>query len=169
MKAMTQQRVRQLFIYDPNSGIFRWRIDVRAGRNNALLKARAGDVAGFPSGYGYWAMSVDGVRTSGHRVAWLYVTGEMPKADIDHINGRRDDNRWSNLRLASRSVNMQNLKGPHKDSSTGYLGVERKRERYAARICIDGKKHSLGVFDTPAQAHEAYLSAKRRLHEGNAL
>lgn len=156
-------------MYDPETGLFRWRLDIRGGRNNALLKARAGDVAGFPDGYGYWAMSVGGIRTSGHRVAWLYTTGEWPESDIDHINGRRSDNRWSNLRLASRSVNMQNLKGPHKDSSTGYLGVERKRERYAARICINGKKRSLGVFDTAAQAHEVYLAAKRRLHEGNTL
>ena len=164
-----QARIKELFHYDPDTGIFTWRKDIRVGRNKAFVTARAGAVAGFKSGWGYWALSVDNVRTSGHRMAWIYMTGELPPGDIDHINGDREDNRWANLRKATRSVNMQNLKGPHADSTTGYLGVEKKRNKFAARICLDGKKTNLGVYDTAEQAHAVYLNAKRKLHEGNTL
>lgn len=163
------RRALEVLRYEPDTGHVFWRTDIRAGKNNWLLKARADERAGFASSFGYVALSIGGKRTSVHRFAWLQMTGAWPEHDIDHINGDRADNRWGNLRAATRAQNMQNLKGPHKDSATGFLGVERKRERFAARICIEGKKHSLGVFDTAELAHAAYIKAKREIHERNTL
>lgn len=163
------ERVRELLAYDPDAGILSWKTDVRAGRNLAFVKAHAGARAGFPTSFGYRAISIDGKRTSEHRVAWLLMTGAWPEHDVDHINGKRDDNRWSNLRQATRSQNMQNLKRAHADSETGLLGVERKRDRFAARISIDGRRRWLGVYDTAELAHAAYLAVKRDLHERNTL
>lgn len=168
-KRINPARALAVLRYDPETGLIFWRVDIRAGKNNWLLKAVAGDQAGFASGYGYWVLSIDGARTSAHRFAWLAMTGAWPEHDIDHVDGDRTNNRWTNLRGATRAQNMQNLKGAHKDSSTGLLGVERKRDRFAARICVDGKKHSLGVFATPELAHAAYLKAKREMHERNTL
>lgn len=166
---MDPVRMRELFVYEPATGLFRYRIDVRGGRNSAFLKAKAGELAGGIGGAGYWCLSAGGRRVGAHRVAWLLMTGDWPVSDIDHVNGVRTDNRWSNLRLATRSENMQNLKAPHKDNETGFLGVERKRDRFAARISIEGKRMYLGVFTTPQEAHVAYINAKRRLHERNTL
>lgn len=166
---ITKDRASELFLYDPATGVFRWRADIRVGRNKAFVLARAGEVAGFPSGYGYWSLSVDGVRTSGHRVAWLLMTGEWPKRDIDHVNGDRADNRWANLRLATRSENMENLKGPHADSQTGFLGVSRKRGKFEASITKNRRRYRLGVFASAEAAHRAYLKAKRRLHARGTL
>ncbi len=81
----------------------------------------------------------------------------------------RADNRWVNIRIVTRSENMQNMKFPHKDSSTGFLGVERKRDKFSARICINGRKLSLGSFETPELAHEAYINAKRKIHKMGTL
>lgn len=168
---ITQQRLKELLHYDPETGIFTWRVDIRSGRNNALVKAKAGEVAGCQSGYGYWSIGVETVRTSRHRLAWLYMTGELPirGVDIDHVDGNRCNDKWDNLRLATRSQNMQNLKRAHSDSGTGFLGVERKRGKFAARIALRGKRYNLGVFDTPEEAHAEYLKAKRKLHEAGTL
>lgn len=167
---LTRDALIQHFTYDQKTGVFRFRHDVRAGRNRAFLKARAGDTAGNLSpSTGYWYLSIGGRRYAAHRMAFLYMTGAVPPDDIDHINGNKTDNRWSNLRQATRAQNMQNLSRPHADNTAGFLGVERKRGRFAARIAVGGKKLNLGVFNTPEEAHAAYVKAKREVHERNQL
>ena len=161
----TLKRLKEVLRYDPDAGIFTWRIDIRGGRNKAFVKARAGTIAGFKGGCGYWVISVDGWRTGAHRMAWFYMTGKWPH-EIDHLNGNRSDNKWLNLREVVRRVNAQNLKHSHVDSETGFLGVERKRNKFAARIMVDGKRIHIGVFETAKLAHAAYVKAKRELHEG---
>jgi hypothetical protein len=104
-----------------------------------------------------------------HRLAFLYMTGEWPPNEVDHLNGIRDDNRWANLRLATVSLNRQNQRRPRRDNTTGYLGVMVNGAGFAARIMVDGKKFNLGTFKTPQEAHEVYLTAKRRLHKGGTL
>ena len=168
---ITHEQLKQLIHYDPATGSFTRLVDQRHGRNKAFLAVKAGDVAGFHGSYGYLYFVVDKTRMSSHRWAWFYMTGErlLRHMDIDHINGVRDDNRWANLRLASRSENMQNMKAAHSDSQTGFLGVERKREKFSARICLNGKRYSIGSFDTAELAHSAYLQAKRKLHPRSEL
>lgn len=166
---LTKERAAEIFSYDPDTGTFRWLNDIRGGRNMAFVKARAGDVAGFHGGERYWVLSVGGVHVAAHRVAWLLMTGELPTQDIDHINGVRDDNRWANLRHATRSENMENLKRPHADNQTGFLGVTRKRDKFEASITKNRRRHRLGVFESPQEAHQAYLRAKRRLHARSTL
>jgi hypothetical protein len=104
-----------------------------------------------------------------HRVIWLWVTGEWPLHGIDHIDGVKDNNRWANLRDVSPSVNSQNTKRAKAGSSTGLLGVTRMGSRFQAKIMTRGKMAYLGTFATGQLAHEAYLAAKRELHEGNTL
>lgn len=123
--------------------------------------------------HGYLWASVDGHIYRLHRLAILYMTGSMPDVsiDVDHINMIRTDNRFENLRCVSRKVNMQNKKLPSANNKSGFLGVflHKKLQRYTAQIRINGKNTHLGVFDTPELAHEAYLAAKRKFHEGNTL
>ena len=87
------------------------------------------------------------------------------RSEIDHINGDKLDNRIGNLRLASRGQNATNATA-QKSSRTGLRGVHYHRDakRYRAQLSKNGKTTSLGYFDTPEQAHAAYLNAARKVH-----
>ena len=154
---LTAERLREVLNYDAETGIFTW---LARTRNRVAV----GDVAGSPDRYGYLRIKIDGRIHSAHRLAWLYVHGEWPKDQLDHINGIRTDNRITNLREATNAENGHNRRKPHSNNTTGYLGVKRDRGRFQALIRLDGKQRYLGLFDTPEAAHAAYLEAKRRLH-----
>src|SRR5690606_34614864 len=98
---LTQQRLKELLYYDPETGIFT-RLVGRSGP-----RARAGDVAGSDNGKGYIRIYVDGRPYKAHRLAWFYMHGEWPE-EIDHRNGERADNRLSNLRPVTRQQNNLN-------------------------------------------------------------
>lgn len=159
---LTAQRLRELLHYAPETGVFTWL--VRRGR------VLPGQQAGNVKTNGYRELSVCGVRCHAHRLAWFYVCGTWPQAQIDHINGSRADNRICNLREVSPLTNNQNQREASKNSKTGVLGVSRHPSgRYIAFICVDRKSKYLGLYPTPELAHAAYLRAKRTLHPGGTL
>lgn len=164
-RAPTAERLRELLHYDPSTGVF----------TNLVQRgsqARAGSIAGCRNeNKGYWRFRIDSVDVWAHRAAWCYVTGSWPTLQIDHIDGDKINNRINNLRDVRPSVNSQNLRRPHSDNRSGFLGVSwHKRDQvYVARIYIDGQNRTLGRFSEPEEAHAAYLAAKRRLHEGCAV
>lgn len=158
-------RLRELLSYEPDTGLFRWRFS-RKGR-----KGVAGSIAGSVAPKGYRYITIDRHRGAAHQFAWLYIYSQWPSFEIDHINGDRDDNRAINLRLATSSMNHENLRSAKSQNlSGGLLGVSRQTNngdrRYRARIHVAGKEILLGRFDTAEAAHAAYLSAKRKLHLG---
>jgi len=161
---LTAERLREILDYDPETGIFIWREGVK--------RHTAGTRAGYPGFWGYWRVGIGGKAYRLCRLAWLYMTGEWPKEEIDHINAKRNDDRFVNLREASRAMNAQNLRKPHRDNTHGLTGVMRFKknwstiEKWTSQIMAKGKRYHLGVFDTPEEAHQAYLKAKRELHEG---
>ncbi len=152
---ITQERLKEIICYDAETGVFTNRIN----RGNA----KAGTIAGCISAKGYWCISIKDRMHRGHRLAWLYVYGEMPRGAIDHINGVRTDNRILNLRLATNAQNMQNLRASNR-SKTGVKGVFRcsATGRYRAQIVVDGKLKFLGRFDTVEEGAAAYAEAARR-------
>jgi hypothetical protein len=97
-------------------------------------------------------------------LAWFYVTGKWPKNSIDHRDGDRANNRFKNLRDLTQSGNLQNRKVANANNACGLLGVHKNGRRWRAKIKIDYRDVHLGYFDTPKQAHAAYLKAKRELH-----
>lgn len=151
-------RVRELFAYDPRTGIFMWR--VCPGR-----KFLVGKIAGRIKRDGYSYIGIDGRYYLAHRLVWAWMTGSWPRDQIDHINGIRDDNRFANLREATPLMNMQNRHGATKNKS-GFLGVFRRNKKFMTKIRVNGKQIYLGIFVTPEEAHVAYLTAKRKLHPG---
>lgn len=158
---ITQATLKDLLDYNQNTGVFRWR---------ARPRVRAGKIAGHTRPDGYIAIRVNWELHLAHRLAWLYMTGEFPKEHIDHINGKTGDNRFSNLREATNSLNMQNQKKATKRNTAGLLGVQQNcGGRHQAVLTLNGKRHRFGTFDTPEQAHAAYLAGKRRLHPGGTL
>lgn len=156
---LTQDRVKELFNYNKETGLLE-----RKQRNGRMS---AGSSVGTKT-YGYIQIQIDGVIHKAHRVIWLYVHGELPICDIDHINGIRDDNKISNLRLASRSDNMQNQRRSRLSNGTSqYLGVHKhsKINKFVSQIKVDGKVLHLGCFNTDVDAYNAYLLAKRKYHK----
>lgn len=103
-----------------------------------------------------------------HRLAFLYMTGEWPAHQVDHINADRADNKWANLREATISVNAQNRRAALAGSSSGLLGAswDSKHERWKAQIRVNGRTRHLGYFGSPEAAHQAYLMSKRAHHAG---
>ena len=158
MSELTQEILKQLLDYNPETGVF-----TRKVRTSNRIKA--GDVAGTPNGKGYLQVRLLGRLHKLHRLAWLYVTGEWPTVMIDHENGTRSDNRFSNLRDATRGENIQNSK-IRKDNTSGVKGVtvQRKTGKWIAEIKVNKQRHYLGIFDDLDVAAAVVQSARGRLH-----
>lgn len=104
-----------------------------------------------------------------HRVAWAHFYGKWPEHTIDHINGDPTDNRISNLRDVPHALNMHNQRNAARHNlSSKLIGAHwhKAGQRWRSNITVGGVTKHLGLFDTEQQAHDAYVSAKRRLHKG---
>ena len=159
-QTLTQERLRQLFYYDPDTGVFTRLVTVNSN------KAKAGDIAGCRSGDGrYLEIKVDGVPYGAHRLAWLYATGAWPTGDVDHRNNIGTDNRWSNLREATRCRNMYNAR-KHIDNRTGFKGVtfNKRARKWIAQISANNRRIYLGRFNDPVSAARAYDAAAIKHH-----
>lgn len=150
-EVLTQERLKELLLYHPESGHFTW-------RKRTSNRVRVGDRAGRVDGNGYRAIGVDGTLHYEHRLACLYMLGVWPEHDMDHDNRQRDDNRWANLKSETRSGNLQN-QGLAPTNKSGYRGVcyHRAAGKWSAERWVQGVKHYLGLFPTPEDAHQAWL------------
>lgn len=158
MGKLSAAQLKRTLSYDPDTGVFT--------RLSCLHKRYVGRPAGTVSSQGYINIHFAGRPRRAHRLAWLYMTGEWP-AMLDHVNGNRADNRFCNLRKATLFQNAQNsrgrgavsgLKGAHKAMRAG------GRIKWNSLIKVKGKSVYLGTFDTPEEAHAAYVAGARRLH-----
>lgn len=152
---INRESVEKLLRYDPGTGEFFWRV--------SSSRTKAGSRAGTVNGHGYVQIQISSRLYQAHRLAWLLTHGVMPEGQIDHINGDRSDNRLTNLRLATPSLNQCN-RGATSNNRTGFKGVHRHRRRFAAQIWHEGKKNHLGSFPTPEAAHAAYCKAASEMH-----
>jgi hypothetical protein len=116
---------------------------------------RKGSFAGTLTKVGYVYLSLHGKKYLAHRLVWLYETGSWPDGHLDHIDGVKHNNVFSNLRLATPSQNAAN-RDKQVNNKSGYKGVIKKRKRWQASIRVSNKGISLGVYDTPEKASEVY-------------
>jgi hypothetical protein len=95
-----------------------------------------------------------------HRVIWEMVTGRSPDM-LDHVNGIRTDNRLSNLREATPTLNSPNRKIAS-NNKTGIVGVfwNAGRKSWSAQITMGGKQQNLGLFKTKEEAKAARKAAE---------
>ena len=163
--SITQERLKQLLDYDPQTGHFTWKPRPwLQGKATAWNKRFAGKRAGtLNKVLGYVMIDFDGAPRYAHRLAFIYMTGSVPEM-IDHANGNRSDNAWSNLRACTQSQNMYNA-ALRADNTTGVKGVVLHKKRlhqnrpYQAKLA----RKSLGYFATAEAAHEAYMRHAREV------
>lgn len=151
--------IRELFKYDPHTGVV-----TRAKTKSS--NAKVGSVVGHRNVNGYLMTRINGRTLSVHRLVWMYVYGEFPNGQIDHINGCKSDNRISNLRCGTRAENQQNQK-LHSDNTSGYTGVSWRKDsnKWKAQIQVDGRKIHLGSFVNIEDAVAAHAIGKARYHK----
>jgi hypothetical protein len=151
---LSQSRLKELVHYCPDTGVFTWA--------KSRPACRKGDPCGRISVYGYHEIGIGGRLWRANRLAVLYMTGVLPpdNMDVDHINRDRADNRWSNLRLATRSQNMANvvLKATNSSGVSGVVWDE-NRKKWRAQLRVNGIKKNLGRFATQEEAAAAVQSA----------
>lgn len=154
---LTAARLREILSYNPNTGVFTWRVDKfrRRGGGNAHKDTRAGTINN-----GYQRIKIDGVIYRAGRLAVLWMTGSFPSGDVDHKNLNRSDDRWINLRQATRSQNRANSRA-QKGKVVPLKGVswDKKRQKYCAYIRADDRTINLGRYDRAEDAHAAYVAA----------
>jgi len=172
---LTAEQLRSLLHYDPDTGQFRWKEGIAHWR------------AGLPAGTIAWTgtnrrpYTVLGIGTTSerryaevgirknlykaHRLAWLYIYGEWPDREVDHINGDGTDNRIVNLRLATPTENGCNRRR-RKDNTSGIKGVSwsKRNQMWLAHISYRGKQYHVGLFYEKEEAAAAYAEAARALH-----
>ncbi len=153
---MNQETLKQLFVYEPETGKF-----VR--RTNAGVK-KVGDVAEARHPKGYIRIIHKGRFYLAHRLAFLYMNGYMPE-QVDHINGIRDDNRWENLRGVSPSQNSYNSKKPS-DNTSGVKGVywNKRDKAWVCRINVKGKLAWSFFTKDKEEAERVTRAAREKLH-----
>jgi hypothetical protein len=154
------EMLRSFLDYNPETGIFTWRKAIGRG----ISRAMAGDVAGFKNWYGYTLICINRKRYRAHRLAYEFINGPIDEHfEIDHINGIREDNRITNLRLATRQQNSANSRIANTNKS-GMKGVHRHSNgrHWVAQIMVGQKGIHLGLFKSAEAAHSAYITAAKK-------
>lgn len=158
----TQAQIKEILHYDPETGIFRWRYSVAR-----MIKPWS--VAGT-SLNGYRKISINNRLYYVHRLAWIYMTGKWPKDQIDHIDGQKFNNSWSNLREATNKQNNEN-QSLTKNNTSGFRGVSwyKKINKWSAKITHHGKSIYIGLFVTAEDAGKAAADKRAELftHDKN--
>lgn len=155
---MTRQKpspaeMQEMFSYDHITGVL-----TRKRNRNSTFTSKDKD--------GYIRVRVGNGILYLHQVAFVVFHGRWPSGQIDHINGNKIDNTIANLRDVEQATNLENRRSPLGNNKSGCLGVSLHHGRWRAKIQVDRKSIVIGKFDTPEEAHQAYVNAKRRLHGG---
>lgn len=171
--SITAEYARLILDYDMETGVFRWRNRPRehfsTDRAWKTWNARfacneAGTIIGCG---GYRRIKIDASSYRAHRLAWLYMTGSWPIAEIDHIDGCKGANEWANLREATHVENMYN-KPVYSNNKSGTKGVSWSKlsGKWIVRIGVNGERLYLGSFDEEKldDASSAYKHAASKLH-----
>ena len=146
---LTQERVKELFDYRED-GLLVWKTGNRAGKEANCIDERQG----------YRRVRVDGKLYKNSRVIFLYHNGDLPQI-VDHINRDTLDDRIDNLRVASHRENSWNS-SKRSDNTSGFRGVGfcKQKNKWRARIVVDGKEKHLGFFDNIVDASLARVAGE---------
>lgn len=153
---LTKERLEDLFLVDIEKGTFTWKA-------NTGGRGKRDKQAGCLMHNGYVKIGINGKEYLAHRLMWLYVNGEFPTINLDHIDRCRRNNCISNLRLATVKQNSENM-FREKQNTSGYRGVHfnklLKSKPWSANITHNGKAIHIGYFQTAKEASIARKAAE---------
>lgn len=155
---LSADKFRELFRYDPETGSLA-RLARAGGR-----ACQAGH-AGYVDPRGYPRVQINRRSHLVHRLAFLYMTGRWPDGDVDHIDGNTGNNKWSNLRIATKAQNLANAKRS-KHNTSGFKGVyfRSDRQKWCAEIRTERRRIWLGVYETREEAVSVRKTATTKYH-----
>jgi hypothetical protein len=153
---ITQQFLNEIFEY--RDGHLFWKVD---RRGNKLIGKQA---SRLKKSNGYYEVTINKKKHYAHRIIFMMFHGYWPE-QIDHIDGNRSNNLFSNLREATNAQNNRNTK-LRVNNTTGFKGIyfHKQNKNFVARITVDYKEIHLGCYKTAEEAHEAYKKAASELH-----
>jgi hypothetical protein len=168
----SQSYLRDLFAYDPISGLLTWRTRplshfASAADQGTWNTKNAGKRAGTQTNrrsMSYWGVRIDGRAYLQHRIISVWMTGSAPRL-VDHEDHDGLNNAWSNIRPADCTDNGANSRTVSAKKTGLPKGVYSGHGRYYAKLSARGAQHSLGGYATPEAAHAAYVEAAK-LHFG---
>jgi hypothetical protein len=151
----TAAELRRCLSYDKESGLLTW-----IAQPSPKSRCAIGAEAGYTEPDGYRRIKFLGRLYGAHVLAWVIVAGEWPELEIDHQDVNPSNNRWANLREATRSQNKANMPPPATNTS-GVKGVhwDAERGKWAAAIRVNGRKRLLGRYSEKQDAAGAYQTA----------
>lgn len=161
---ITQERLKEVFDYCQDTGDFRWKV--------RRPRCRIGDVAGSVNSRGYRQIRIDGKRYKAHRLAFLYMTGSFPPAQVDHKDHNKLNNRWDNLRLATNQENHRNRpRSPRNTSGVTGVSWNSVASKWHAQIEVSGHNIYLGLFSNieDAAAARNYAESRFGFHENHGV
>ena len=154
---LTKEQAEKFVAYDQDSGVLTWKYD------NKYHKI--GDVAGHNNGSGYLSIRLNGRPYLVHRVAWLLMMGKFPDGQLDHKNLDKEDNRWSNLRGATPTLNQANTE-KRSNNTSGFKCVywDNRYCKWRVRMWIGNHFRSMGSYISKHEAHAAYCEVAQRVY-----
>lgn len=152
-KELTQERLKELIHYNPDTGVLTWK--------QSVGRVKSGDVAGWKN-LGYIYMAIDGIHYKAHRIAWFYMKGVWPRSYIDHKDHVRSNNAWNNIREATDLDNQRN-RTLSVNNTSGYCGVcfAVNVGKWGAAIGVNGKKITLGYYSDKSEAINVRKAAEK--------
>ncbi len=153
--SLTHERLVSVLAYNKSTGIFTWKKQYHVSKIGRQAGSRCR----------YLHIKIDGEAYKSHRLAWFYVTGKWPELEIDHRDGDKFNNRWRNLRQATREQNSHNNLPQKGKLYTSLKGVTwaKERSKWLANIRVQGRLLFIGYFDSAQKAHRAYAARAKEL------
>lgn len=150
---INQQYLLDRFDYNPTTGVFK-----RKATGHVYQTSNTKS--------GYIHLDCKGKTYTVHRLIWCMQTGEFPKGVIDHIDGNRLNNKWSNLRDVTHSENLHN-RPKSKNNSSGIKGVsfDPKRGDWRGEVMINYVTHRTARYSTREKAELALEFLKQDLNK----
>lgn len=156
---LTLEFLKTVLRYDPSTGTWTW-----LAPSTRWSRIKVGSEAGTISEGRYHMITVCGFQYKSHRLAFFYMTGKWPPSTMDHEDLDKTNNKWTNIRPATRQENGRNYpRQANNTSGRKCVSFDKRRGKFRAHIYVSKRQKWLGYHDTAEQAHAAYADAAREL------
>ena len=155
MKELTQDDVKELLDYNPETGEILWKHRSRGWFSsdrayqtwNTKYQGKEAGSIESDKGVEHRVLYINRRKHLAHRLIWIFMTGACPD-HVKHKNGNRTDNRWENLYAADSEVSTRTRRiGKNNKSGVKCVWWNKKLQKWQAQVKVHGEPHFLGLFD----------------------